>query len=60
MDTSVIAARLKESVDFQQCVIITVQKMLFLQKMYIFWKSVMTENLRHVGYMVLASILFVQ
>lgn len=59
MDASVIAARLKVNVDFQQRVVITVQKMC-LQKMYIFWKSVMTENLRHVGCMVLASILYVQ
>jgi len=59
VDASVITARLKESVDFRQCVVITVQKMLCLQKMYIFW-TVMTENLRHVGCMVLASILYVQ
>ena len=60
MDASVIAARLKVIVDFRQCVVVTVQKMLCSQKMYIFWKSVMTENLRHVGCMVLASILYVQ
>ena len=35
MDASV-AARLKVNVDFQQCVVITVQKVLCVQKIYIF------------------------